>query len=68
MGAAILLTSNSISNRSYLCLMSVRLNIKLFGNRRVVNEERERKPTMKNRKRQALAFVDDSVDLWQYSE
>lgn len=48
--------------------MSVRLNIKLFGNRRVVNEERERKPTMKNRKRPALAFVDDSVDLWQYSE
>lgn len=68
MGAAILLTSNSISNRSYLCLMSVRLNIKLFGNRRAVNEERERKSTMKNRKRQALAFVDDSVDLWQYSE
>lgn len=48
--------------------MSVRLNIKLFGNRRAVNEERERKSTMKNRKRQALAFVDDSVDLWQYSE
>lgn len=50
-----------------MCLMSVRLNIKLFGNRRVVNEERERKSTMKNGKRQAAAFV-DSVDLWQYSE
>lgn len=38
--------------------MSVRLNIHLSDNRSVMNAERKRKSTMKNRKRQTGAFVD----------